>query len=90
MALVANTSARSLFYSFKKSRGVSPMTFVKQVRLRKARSMLTGPNPATSVTSVAIACGFSNLGHFARYYCSAFGEHPSDTLRKAFRRSGFN
>lgn len=88
MALVANTSVRSLFYSFKRSRGVSPMTFVKQVRMRKARSMLANPSPTTSVTSVAFACGFSNLGHFARYYHSTFGEHPSDTRRNAFRSLG--
>lgn len=88
MALVANASVRSLFYSFKKSRGISPMTFVKQVRMRNAKAMLASPSPTTSVTSVAYACGFSNLGHFARYYYSTFGEHPSDTLRKAFRSSG--
>lgn len=88
LALVANTSVRSLFYSFKKSRGVSPMTFVKQVRMRHARTMLANADPATSVTSVAFACGFSNLGHFAKYYYSTYGERPSDTLRMAVRGSG--
>jgi transcriptional regulator GlxA family with amidase domain len=83
LALVANTSVRSLFYSFKKSRGVSPMTFVRQVRLRHAKEMLAGASPETTVTSIASACGFSNLGHFAKYYSAAFGEHPSATLRVA-------
>lgn len=81
LALVANASVRSLFYSFKKSRGVSPMTFVRQVRIRQARAMLSSGEPGISVTSVALACGFSNLGHFARYYHGAYGERPSDTLR---------
>jgi transcriptional regulator GlxA family with amidase domain len=85
LALVANASVRSLFYSFKKSRGVSPMTFVKHVRIRHAREMLASGDPAASVTSVALACGFSNLGHFARYYHTTFGELPSDTLRSALR-----
>lgn len=83
LALVANASVRSLFYSFKKSRGVSPMTFVRQVRLRHAKEMLLEAGPETTVTSVASACGFSNLGHFAKYYNAAFGEHPSGTLRTA-------
>ena len=81
LALIANASVRSLFYSFKRSRGVSPMTFVRQVRIRRARAMLLSAEPATSVTSVALACGFTNLGHFARYYLAAYGERPSDTLR---------
>lgn len=76
------TSARSLFELFRRTHGISPMAYVKQVRLRHARAMLSSPTPATSVTSVAFLCGFSNMGHFARRYYEAFGERPSDTLRK--------
>ncbi|MCP4616528.1 MAG: AraC family transcriptional regulator [Bradyrhizobium sp.] len=83
LALATNASVRSLFYSIRRSRGVSPMVFLRQVRLRHAKEMLTNAGPATSVTSVAYACGFSNLGHFARYYHAAFGEHPSATLKAA-------
>ena len=81
LAHVANASVRSLFFTFKKSRGVPPMAFVRQVRLRHAKDMLMHAPPETTVTSVAYACGFSNLGHFAKYYYAAFGEHPSETLR---------
>jgi AraC-like DNA-binding protein len=83
LALATNASMRSLFYSIKKSRGVSPMVFLRQVRLRHAKEMLVNAGPETSVTSVAYDCGFSNLGHFAKYYCAAFGEHPSATLKAA-------
>jgi len=83
LAHVANAGIRSLFFTFRKSRGVSPMAFVRQVRLRHANEMLTGATPETTVTSVAYACGFSNLGHFAKYYHAAYGEHPSVTLRTA-------
>jgi len=83
LALATNASVRSLFYSIKKSRGVSPMVFVRQVRLRHAKEMLVSAGPETSVTSVAYDCGFSNLGHFTKYYYSAFGEHPSATLKAA-------
>jgi transcriptional regulator GlxA family with amidase domain len=40
-------------------------------------------SPGMTVTSVAYACGFSNLGRFAKYYHAAFGEHPSATLKTA-------
>jgi AraC-like DNA-binding protein len=83
LAFVADASVRSLFYSFKKSRGVSPMAFVRRVRLQHAKEMLVSARPETSVTSVASTCGFSNMGHFAKYYYAAFGEHPSATLRTA-------
>lgn len=83
LALIANVGVRSLFYSFKKSRGVSPMVFVRQVRLQHAKEMLEHAGPGTTVTSVASDCGFSNLGHFAKYYCAVFGEHPSATLKAA-------
>jgi AraC-like DNA-binding protein len=83
LALATNSSVRSLFYSIRKSRGVSPMVFLRRVRLRHAREMLVKAGPEASVTSVAYACGFSNLGHFARYYHAAYGEHPSTTLKTA-------
>lgn len=81
LAGAAQTTARSLFYLFRRTHGVSPMVYVQRVRLRHARAMLSNPTPATSVTSVGFACGFSNLGHFAHKYFQAFGEKPSDTLR---------
>ena len=61
------------------------MTFVRQVRLRHAKHMLEHATPETTVTSVAYDCGFSNLGHFAKYYHAAFGEYPSTTLRTALK-----
>jgi AraC-like DNA-binding protein len=82
LALVTHSSARSLFAAFKKSRGCSPMRFVRQVRLQHARDMLTRAGPAVSVTSVALDCGFNNLGHFTKDYLSSFGERPSETLRR--------
>jgi len=81
LARVTSAGARSIFYQFKKDRGQSPMAFVKQVRLRHARHMLER-NPNPSVTATALACGFSNLGHFARDYFKRFGERPSDTIKR--------
>jgi len=83
LAQVASTSARSIFHHFKQSRGHSPMEFVKEVRLQHARQMLMQPDTNSSVTETAFACGFGNLGHFAKDYVKRFGERPSDTLRRA-------
>jgi AraC-like DNA-binding protein len=82
LALITGTSARSLFASFRKSLGRSPMALVKQVRLQHAKEMLRLGGPGVSVTSVALDCGFSNLGHFAKDYYASFGELPSNTLKR--------
>ena len=86
LARVTSTSARSLFQHFKRSRGRSPMDFVKEVRLEHARQMLTRTTVETSVTATAFACGFGNLGHFAKDYLKRFGERPSDTVKRGKAR----
>jgi AraC-like DNA-binding protein len=83
LAAVTNVGVRSLFKAFQKHRGFSPMAFAKAVRLNKARAMLLQGDPSRSVTSVAFACGFSNLGHFAHDYRQKHGELPSETLTRA-------
>ncbi len=75
-------SARSLFKSFRDARGCSPMAFAKAVRLQEARRLLESSDCQTSVTGVALACRFANLGHFAKDYVQAFGELPSATLKR--------
>ncbi len=77
------TSARSIFETFKNTRGYSPMAFLKSVRLRHARTMLEQPNADTSVSKVSLSCGFQNLGHFAKDYRETYGELPSVTLARA-------
>lgn len=83
LAAVTGTSARSLFRRFKEYRGCSPLDFAKRLRLRHAHRMLRSGGPETSVTEIAVACGFGDLGHFGKDYAKAFGELPSQTLRQA-------
>jgi AraC-like DNA-binding protein len=88
MASVAGISARSLFRQFKQNRGYSPADFAKKVRLHRAREMIEQSSYGASVTQIALKCGFQNPGHFARDFRHAFGELPSETLRKSKRRQG--
>jgi AraC-like DNA-binding protein len=83
LAAIANVSARSVFRQFKKSRGYSPLTFVKKIRLGKARALLLGADPQATVTSIALKCGFQNVGHFASDYRLEFRELPSETLARS-------
>jgi len=75
-------SRRSLFASFRQHRGYTPLQFLKEARLKSAREALLRSSPDESVSSVALACGFSHLGRFAEAYRKRFGEKPSETMRK--------
>ncbi|KKW90823.1 MULTISPECIES: AraC family transcriptional regulator [Sphingobium] len=83
MIEISGISARSLHAGFRRFRGVTPMGYLKNVRLDLARKMLLeGVEEGHSVTDVALACGFSHLSKFARDYAERFGERPSATLRQ--------
>jgi AraC-like DNA-binding protein len=85
LAEATETSARSLFATFRKSRGCSPMAFVRHFRLLRAQEILSLGAPETSVSAVASLCGFRNPGHFSKHYYSLFGELPSQTLKRGRR-----
>lgn len=79
---VANVSARSIHYTFSKYRGYSPKSFLRSVRLARAREKLLTADVGESVTGIALDCGFGHLGRFSTDYRKRFGESPSETLRR--------
>lgn len=85
LAQTVGVGARSIFKSFKRFRGYSPMAFARDIRLRRAREMLSDSEPGDTVTAVAYRCGYQNHGYFAREYRARFGESPSTTLARARR-----
>lgn len=86
LAQLGNVSVRSIFRYFKSARGCTPLEFIKTLRLKNARKMLLDPRTATTVSSVALGCGFNNMGHFAKDYRALFGELPSHTKLSAWQQ----
>ena len=82
LAEVTGSSVRSIFRAFKQSRGYTPFEFAKRLRLNHAKRMLEEAESGGSVTSVCFACGFSDLGRFSKDFALAFGERPSDVLKR--------
>ena len=82
IAQAVGVSVRGIFSAFRRSRGVSPMMFLKSLRLERAHLMLSRIEPDQSVMKTAFACGFHSHGHFARAYKLRFGESPSETLAR--------
>jgi AraC-like DNA-binding protein len=82
LVAVSGTSARTLFRTFKQSRGCSPLEFARRLRLENARRLLENPTASTTVTEVASACGFNDLGRFSKDFAGTFGELPSAVLSR--------
>jgi AraC-like DNA-binding protein len=81
LVTASDTSASSLLRAFRTHRGITPMKYVKQMRLESAqRTLLAAKLGTTTVTTVAMDHGFFQLGRFSADYRRAFGELPSETL----------
>ncbi|MBR9865891.1 MAG: helix-turn-helix domain-containing protein [Oceanospirillales bacterium] len=77
-------SERTLQYSFKKALDITPNTYLRYVRLNKARTELRNPaDENVTVTEVAMRWNFWHLGNFANIYLQMFNELPSATLSRA-------
>jgi AraC-like DNA-binding protein len=79
LASHAGVGARRLQQGFHEHVGVSPMEYLRQTRLRRARHDLL--HTEDSVTEIAFRWGFTQTGRFARMYRERFGETPSRTSR---------
>lgn len=80
---LSGISARVLQQEFRKRTGYSPLQWLREQRLEKARQLLSAPNQTTRVSQVALVCGFDSFSDFASRYRLRFGELPSETLRRA-------
>jgi len=82
LCTVANLSERSLQYGFMEYLGVTPIQYLRIVRLNGARAdLLKEQNPEIRVSDIALNWGFLELGRFSREYRQMFMELPSQTLR---------
>lgn len=81
---ICGCSRSVLFEAFSRYRNHTPMQFLTDRRMEKARRLLLSGSSQT-VTSVAQDCGFTHLGRFAGAYRARFGESPSETLKKIDR-----
>lgn len=81
LADVAGVSLRSLYSGFKDFLGISPMQYLRDLRMERARSELLG-SETSNVAAVALRWGFAHLGRFSSEYKQRYGESPSQTLRR--------
>jgi AraC-like DNA-binding protein len=77
-------SVRTLQQGFQRHLGMSPMAYVRVVRLRRAHRDLRSADPSHhTVAAIAHRWGFTNLSHFAAAHKTMYGHTPLQVLRAA-------
>jgi AraC-like DNA-binding protein len=85
MADIANAAGiplRTLQESYRKTFGRTLSDGVQQARLESLRNALLKPTPSLNVADAVLASGLGHLGRAASAYREAYGESPSETLRR--------
>lgn len=80
----ARLKIRSLEYGFREVTGLTPVAYIRSLRLnavRKALQQDTSPHPR-SISEIAMDAGFWHLSQFAVDYRRFFGETPTETRRR--------
>lgn len=84
-----HVSRRTLQYAFEDEVGVSPLAYLRSLRLNGVRRLLSagcdapGAERPLTVADAAGRWGYWNLSQFASDYRRQFGERASDTLARA-------
>lgn len=82
LAAATGMSVRGLQAAFRQHLDMTPMEYLRGVRLERAHADLLAADPATTtVAHVAHSWGFTHVGRFAARYQERYGTPPSSTLR---------
>jgi AraC-like DNA-binding protein len=81
MASEASMSASAFHKHFKAVTQLAPLQYLKQLRLIKARLLLTHDN--INVSQTAVRVGYGSIHQFSRDYKSYFGISPNQDRRSA-------
>jgi AraC-like DNA-binding protein len=83
VASAVGMHTRTLQQAMSTHLGMSPTSYLRQVRLDRAHRELLEASPReVLVSEVARRWGFGNLGRFSAAYLTRFGEYPRDTLAR--------
>ncbi|WP_128643205.1 AraC family transcriptional regulator [Rhodococcus opacus] len=80
LAEVSGVGVRQLQLSFQQHVGVSPMEYLRDVRLSRVHRDLVAAGPEETIGSIAYRWGFTHLGRFSVAYRKKYGCTPRDTL----------
>ena len=82
IAEAVGVSERSLQYGFRRFFETTPLVYLRDVRLAAVHSELSSPENRLPVNEVALKWGFTHMSRFAARYRAAYGELPSETMKR--------
>jgi transcriptional regulator GlxA family with amidase domain len=83
VAACSHVSVRALQKAFRRHLQISPMAYLRDVRLRRAHEALVEADPSTeTVASICHRWSFTHPGRFAALHTARYGESPSATLHR--------
>lgn len=82
IAMAVGIPLRTLQEAYRKALGRTLSDGVQQARLEALRNALLRPTSSLNVADAVLASGFGHLGRAASAYREAYGESPSETLRR--------
>jgi transcriptional regulator GlxA family with amidase domain len=74
-------SRRWLHDAFRRRLGSTPMQWVREQRLAKARDLLQAHGSEISIQAVALACGYRHTGQLSVLFKRRYGVSPSQVQR---------
>ena len=72
-------SEKQLYRKIKQLTGLSPVEYIRSIRLKKAALLLQSGN--FTVSEVMYSVGFSNASYFTRVFVTAYKMTPSDYMK---------
>lgn len=77
-------SRRTLNHAFARVLGITPVAYMRNVRLHRVRAELqSSPYRVSTIANLATKWGFWHMSLFSRYYRELFGELPNETLERS-------
>lgn len=77
-------SRRTLNHAFARVLGITPVAYMRNLRLHRVRAELqSSPYQISTIANIASKWGFWHMSLFSRYYRELFGECPNETLERA-------
>lgn len=70
-------SCRALQYAFRRRLGCTPRQWIREQRLEQAMVRMEQGGRRCSIRAIALACGYTHMGHFSNDFKKRYGITPS-------------
>ena len=87
MASIAGMSATAFHANFKAATSMTPLQYLKNIRLHQARNMML--RDGLNASTAAFRVGYASPFQFSREYTRLFGAPPSREIREALPEYAF-